>query len=705
MEHAEAVNLNRMDSEGRRATAPAFPQAHYERAKNRLRAARGIHRFSVVEGLRWAATIILALIVAALITLYFLDWNSMRGPIARYVSHRIGRPVKIAGDLKVHLFTFTPRVSANGVTIGNPPWLNSPRMADAQNLTFKIRLLPYLFGGQIYMPLVKVDHPQILIVRDADGRTNWDFNGEKGSSEGMKLPPIQRFIIRQGHLEIYDHRRKMTFVGTVSSREGGRRGAAFELNGDGLLNNRKFTAEVRGGPLINVDVTKPYDFNADVHAGPTHVVAKGSITHPFDLGGIETALDVTGPNLSQLYYLTGLAFPGTPSYHLSGHLSRDDAIYKITGITGTVGDSDLRGDLTVDTSAKIPYLSGAISSKVLNFDDLGPVVGAPPPAKDRAKALAAGATQAEVAPMKHLLPDTPLQVDRLRQMNADVTYSAETVKSRDFPLRHASTHVVLKDGVLTLNPLSFAFAQGKLSGSAQIDASKAVPVTNIDARLTDIRLEQFVASNPPAVEGLLVARAQLRGTGNSIQKAANTANGKFTTIIPSGRIRAAFAELTGINVLNGLGLLLSGDKSDTAVRCAVAHFSVDKGTMTARRFVFDTDPVLITGKGTIALDGENMDLEIQGHPKKFRILHVRAPITIKGSVDNPQIGVDAGKALPQGGIAAALAFLSPLAAIIPFVDPGLAKDSDCAAIVEAGKQSGAPVTRRVRAQTTPPKPK
>jgi hypothetical protein len=154
-----------------------------------------------------------------------------------------------------------------------------------------------------------------------------------------------------------------------------------------------------------------------------------------------------------------------------------------------------------------------------------------------------------------------------------------------------------------------------------------------------------------------------------------------------------------------LGLLLSDDKSDTAVRCAVAHFDVNRGTMTAQRLVFDTGPVLITGKGTVALDGENMDLEFQGHPKKFRIFHVHAPITVKGPINNPQIGVDAGKALPQGGIAAALAFLSPLAAIIPFVDPGLAKDANCSAVVDEGKQNGAPITRKVTAQTTHATPK
>lgn len=676
-----------------------FPRTHYERARERLRAAAKVHAWSAGEIVRWIVTLAIAFIAVFVIAASFLDWNSMRGVVARYASYRLGRPVHIGGDLKVHLFSFTPGLSVRDVSVGNPPWLKQPQMAQAQNLKFKIRLLPWLFGGQVYMPIVAVDHPDILMVRQVDGRTNWDFNSARGSGIGLQLPPIQHFIIRGGHLEIHDLRRKLNFVGTVSSHEGGRNGAAFVLDGNGRLNGRKFTASVHGGPLINVDVTRPYAFDANVHAGPTHVLAKGSITHPFDLGGVEAELTVSGPSLNQLYYLTGLALPGTSPYRLSGHVSRDRAIYKIANINGAVGDSDLHGELTVDASGKIPNLTGSLTSKVLDFDDLGPLIGAPPPAKERGKALAAGATPTEVAPMKHLLPDAPLHVSRLRQMNADVTYRAEAVKSRDFPLRHASTHVKLKGGVLTLDPLAFRFAQGRLAGSASIDASRAVPTIGIDARLTDIRLEQFVSGKPPAVEGLLAARAQLRGRGNSIRKAAETAGGTFTTIIPSGKIRAAFAELTGINVLNGLGLLLSGDKSDTELRCAVAHFSVGGGVMSARHLVVDTDPVLITGSGTVDLDGENMSMTVEGHPKKFRILHVHAPITVTGPVDNLKVGVEADKALPQGSLAIALGFLSPLAAIIPFVDPGLAKNTNCQALVAEGRLHGAPVTSKVRAAT------
>jgi len=44
-----------------------------------------------------------------------------------------------------------------------------------------------------------------------------------------------------------------------------------------------------------------------------------------------------------------------------------------------------------------------------------------------------------------------------------------------------------------------------------------------------------------------------------------------------------------------------------------------------------------------------------------------------------------------GGIAAALGFLSPIAALLPFVDPGLAKNADCAALGSGASHASAPV--------------
>ena len=309
--------------------------------------------------LAWAGTLLVALLAAAILWLYFLDWNTMRGPLARYASTRLGRPVSIDGNLDVHLFSFTPRVSVSGVTIANPDWAGTPHAANLPHLTFTFRLLPFIFGDTI-LPLVQFDKPDIVILRQADGRTNWDFGG---GHTGWDLPPIQRFLVREGHIRIDDRLRKLVFTGTVSSEENAS-AAAFQLNGAGTLNGNALRRHVRGGPLIHVDETKPYLFTADVHSGATHVTADGTITQPFHLGQFFAATTFSGPNLSDLYYLTGLAMPHTAAYSIKGTLSRDGSLYQFKDFSGTVGSSDLHGSLSVETSGAKPMVRGAVASQV-----------------------------------------------------------------------------------------------------------------------------------------------------------------------------------------------------------------------------------------------------------------------------------------------------------------------------------------------------
>src|SRR6266567_2437155 len=72
---------------------------------------------------KWSGITLIAVLAAAIVTLYFLDWNQMRGPIGRYLSHRSGREVRIDGNLSVKLFSRQPSIDAGGVYVGNPQWV------------------------------------------------------------------------------------------------------------------------------------------------------------------------------------------------------------------------------------------------------------------------------------------------------------------------------------------------------------------------------------------------------------------------------------------------------------------------------------------------------------------------------------------------------------------------------------------------------
>jgi len=669
------------------------------------RLARGAVHPSIIV-LRWSAVAIGGLLAAAFIALTFLDWNTMRGPVSRWASGRIGRDVHIDGDLHVRIWTLTPHVEMNRVRIANAGWAGGGDMATIGRLVLEVKLLP-LLGGHAVVPLIDVEHSNFLLVRDPGGRANWNFGDRAVTDrEPLRLPPIRHFIVRDSQLKIVDERRKLTFTGTINSNESAQgQGRGFWMTGNGSLNNAPFTAEAHGAPLLDVDAARPYPFTLDVRAGATHVVADGAITHPFDFGGLTSKVTFSGNDLADLYYLTGLTFPNSPPYVMSGSLSRDGETYRFDNLVGRLGRSDLDGAFTVDDSTARPFLRGHLHSRFVNFADLGFLFGggkghntAPRAPRVAQASKAAGNITIEqgAQPARLLLPDAPLEIDRVRQMDARITYVADRIDSRDIPVRRLSVSAALDRGVLTLDPMAATFVRGRVDGTVRLDASRDVPLTAVDLRLRDFALEQFLpgAKSPPPLEGRLEGRAQLTGTGDSVHKAASTANGTLTFVVPHGEMRKAFAELMGIDVITGGLELLTGDKSQTDLRCMVASFNAHDGVLTTQRMTLDTDVVAATGKGTIDLKDETVDLAFTGEPKSIRLGRIKAPILVTGQLASPHIGVDASKALPQVGIGVALAaFVAPLAAILPFVNPGLAKDADCGGLVAEARARGAPVRK------------
>ena len=651
---------------------------------------------------RRGAIAAIVLTVAVIIFLVIFDWNWLRGPIGRIASAQLDRKVEIVGDLRVHPWSFSPKVEALDVRVAQPAWAlkadpKLPPMAKVQRLAVQFKLLP-LFRGQVILPLLAIDKPDVRLLRDAKGQANWTFGAKKANAKPLKLPAIQHFIINDGQLRVDDRQRDVLFEGTVSSNENatddGR--GRFVLEGKGSLNRAPFTAMVTGGPLLNITPDKPYPFDAKVLAGSTRVTAQGSVTKPFDLGRFVTDVTVSGSDLNRLYALTGLALPNTPPYSVSGKLSRKGSRFDFNGMTGKIGDSDISGDLFVLTDRERPYLEADMQSRRLDFDDMGSLVGAAP-ATGRGETASAGqkveARQRDAT--QRLLPDATLQTERVRAMDAKVKYRALAVNAPGFPLKKVRVEVNLKNGVLALDPIAFTFSRGDLAGKIVLDARPNVPRTELDLRLSNAKLEDFItvqSGGKPIIEGPVMARAKLSAVGNSIHRAASNANGSLTLVSPRGEIRQAFAELLGVNISKGLILLLSKDNKETSVRCAVADFTVKNGVMTTNTLVADTGVVLVKGKGEINLETERMDFRIEGDSKKPRLMRLFVPITISGPFLAPKVGFKPTKIVGQGGIAAALGVLvNPLAALLPFVTTGEAKNADCEGLVADARGQGAPV--------------
>jgi hypothetical protein len=437
-------------------------------------------------------------------------------------------------------------------------------------------------------------------------------------------------------------------------------------------------------------------------------------------------LSLSGHDLADAYYLTGVALPNTPPYSVSGHLRVVGTKYEFTGVQGRVGGSDIHGLVTMHLdSTGYPIVAADLTSHSLNIADLGPTFGGSAPsaaqeaqaqhaqghptkakaksalAKGVAHAITASAAEQKVTSSALLLPTAKLQVDRLRGMNATLHYHADEIKAQNLPLKKVDLHLRLQNDVLRIDPFTFTLPEGMLAGTAVIDARQHVPAEQLDLRLTHVQLAQFhtKGTSKPAIEGTLVGRLKLAGEGDSMHAFASTADGTLSIVVPHGEIEQAFAEFAGIDVARGLGLILKKKQQQTDLRCGIADFEAKDGIAKVRQVVFDTQVVLITGLGDVDLRNERLNLQLTGRPKKFRFAVLRTPVEIRGTLRHPAIGLKASKLAAQGAAAAVLGVVgTPLAAIAAFVDPGLNKTADCQQLLADAKAMGAPV-RSAKAPT------
>ncbi len=664
--------------------------------------------------MRWTGIALGGLVLVLLLVLAFMDWNLLKHPIERTVGAKFGRTVTIAGDLKVHIWSATPTVNVTGLTLGNPPWEANRPMAKIERLEIQLKLLP-LLEGEVVLPRVLVVKPDVYLHQEKSGRANWTFENKaptnEPSSKPTKLPVMRDLIIQSGKLTLVDEIRRLKVNGTVAAGEKASQQDAkpFRIDGQGTINDQPFQLKIAGGPLMNLQPEHPYPFDLHILAGNIQVESDGRVLKPFSLEDLDFNVTLSGEDLAEGFYLTQLALPNTPPFKLHVHIERHGMRVGVSDIAGKVGGSDLEGRLDIDATRKRPSVRGDLIATRLRLKDLAATFGGRTKTEDSLENKP-GATERRNRPQPkekapppnpnaRLFPDSHLQVERVRAMDGDVSFRAKSIEAGSLPMKEVALRVKLDNGLLAVDPFALEMPQGRLTGDATIDARKDVPRVHIDVRVKDIRLDHLLkAKSPdaqPPLSGVMEARAVIDGRGDSIHRVMSDANGKLTVVLPNGEVRSAFAELTGINVAKGIGLLLTKPQDSAEIRCGVAQFNIRDGLMNAENLTFDTQNVLIRGKGDIKLGPEELNLEIKGEPKKPRLTRLRTPIEVKGHLLKPSFGVDVGSTAKQGAIAAALgAIATPFAAVLAFVDPGLAKDQNCAQLLAEAEKNGPP----------PPKP-
>ena len=639
----------------------------------------------------WLGSIFGIAAIALAIFIATLDQNQAKEYISAGVSKATGRQLSINGDLKLDL-GWISSVSASQIQFENAGWSKHAQMAEIDNFDVQIDLWQLLTKFRLVLPTLTISQPKVILEKNAAGLANWEFSAAAAVTDAVVpqkrtgIPVIEKLVIKNAMLSFDNQETNTQIELKVSEAEGaGFLEQPVKLRAEGTYQKLPVTIALDGGSYESLRSSKePYPLRIDLGAGKLKAKIDGNLTEPLEMKGEDVSLDIQGDDMAKLYSLIHLVFPTTPPYRLKGHLKHDGNVWSFANFSGRVGDSDLSGNIRVDTAPKRPFMKADLVSNLLDFDDLAGFIGGKPgtapgeTASEEQKEQAAAEKNSD-----RIFPDQRYDLERLRAMDADVRLRAKKILAPKLPIDDLNATLILNDGVLSFAPATFGVANGRMEIFSTFDGSNRPSKVKIDARLRQLDLKRFLAESSFAEKtlGPIGGRVVLTGTGESFRELMATASGNSFFVMSGGQISELLVELAGLNVAHALGVVVRGDKP-IPIRCALLDLQGKNGQMAVQTLVFDTANSVISGEGNIDLQDEKVNIVVIPVPKNFSPLSLRSYIRVAGGFKNVSAFPDPIKTGTDSLFEKIFNVLTML--VLSPIQPrdlGLGKDADCDALI------------------------
>ena len=690
------------------------------------------------RGWRWllAAGGVLVL-VAGIAVGERLGWPFLAGPLERSAARLLDRTVRLSADPASAADPAVPfrvtflgglRLNAPVLQIGAPNWSTAPHLLWARDVHLELRYTDLWHtsrGDPLRIRSLQAASLDVVLERRSNGRASWQF-GALAAADRTKptpLPMIENLLVPIGQVTLNDAPLALKLdarfslvdgttpslparptaapapasasapapaTATPSTSTPARPANHLQVHASGRFGSFPVVLDATSAgllPWLTADAP-PVPVTLKATVGRASIEFQGTAGNDSPQGGLRGRYKLRGPSLAAVGDPVGVTLPTTAAFQAAGRLVRHPGSWQVLVDEATVGASQLTGAFTYSKRGDVPLLAGRLGGRRLLLADLGPAVGVTP--------------QAPVRPgrARKVLPTRPFDLAALRVMDANVLVTIDEVdlnQPRLVPLRPLRGHLQLTGGVLRLTDLDARTSQGRLRGDVQLDGRGDEALWLAKLAWSGVQLEQWIKqprkrNAPPFISGRLNGRANLAGQGRSTAGILASLSGQVHTELRGGAVSHLVIEAGGIDLAQGLGVWIQGDDA-LPVNCAVASLVVERGVFRPKVMVLDTDDSTVWVDGSLSLATETLDLRAVVSPKDFSPLTLRAPLRVRGSFSAPVVDIDASALGLKAAAAVALAFINPLAALIPLIDPG---DVEEAARAANGCQ---PLVQRAKAKT------
>ncbi|MCM2284425.1 MAG: AsmA family protein [Desulfobacula sp.] len=615
---------------------------------------KGIMKWTGIIG----GVFLVLIIAAALIIPRVMDIKKYKPVIQEKIASATGRTFTFGDDMDVSVFPWVG-VRLTDLRLGNPDGFKEKDMVAVKGFEVRLKVMP-LLSKRIEVKTFVLDSPEIYLEKMKDGRANWEGLGkgeEKKEDPGKKTGPsplglealnIDSFSVINGRVtysdagaglkkEISDLNLKLSGISFEKPV-----GISFSVKLDG----KPVLLEGSVGPVGKYPGkgTVPLDLVLKA-MDQLEVNIKGSLTDPVATQGFDLDIQVAPFSPKKLAQALNQALPleskdpgvleklaltvkakGNPtSVSLSsGELVLDDSKLTFSADAKEFSLPNVKFDVQLDHIDLDRYLPEAKAKKET------PSSSAPASAGSKAK-------KTDYGPLRKLILDGKMTIAKL--------------KARGATVEKLMVHVLAKNGVITVDPLTLDLYQGSILSKVEVNVQKDDPTTQMNVDAKGIQAGPLIKDTVKKewIEGTLKAGFGLSMTGDTPETVKKTLTGQGEFVFTDGAVIGVDLADTVRSLQSILG---AGEAVTEKPKTDFAEFKIP---FTAKDGLIRIDgtslssPLMrVTAGGTAHLATEALDLKID--PKLVATLKgqgdtqarsgLTVPVLITGSFSSPKVRPD-----------------------------------------------------------------
>ncbi|BAJ82357.1 MULTISPECIES: AsmA family protein [Acidiphilium] len=501
-----------------------------------------------------------------------------------------------------------------------------------------------------------------------------DLRADLGPPAGGTLPSVTNVSLTAGKSDLTAWRKGLSLRSmniTLPALD-----QAVDVALAGQYQGRQVGLEGKAGPVGPV-IEAALGAPAPAHAVPTERFtmnvagrvgnalfnAAGGMATPSKLAGVAMKLSATIPDLAKLSDLVGTPLPAWTDIGVSGLLTDPGG----QGLANTVALNSLA------ISSAQAQLGGAFSLRLGPKPDLQAVIHASridltallkampkPAAATPGTAGAGGAAPPQASPQPkpaaavapsnpHLIPDTPLPFNLLRAADGNVELTVDKLTYAGADYRALTAHALLRNGVLTVRPISGELPGGPVSGTLMVDAAANPPSVRLIEQAPAFRLGPLLRllGQPGSASATVQLYADLGGAGSTAHDIASTLNGSLGVSTVNGEIDGAL--LDRLLTAAGLPAGVAGAQGPVQLRCFATRIDAHAGLASIRALTLDSSRLFMTGGGTVNLATEGLNVVLRPQTDLGGGA-TPIPFAVTGTLAHPATGI-----APPGDYAQAIA--------------------------------------------------